>query len=90
VRLWNVQTGEARILGENCSCVTHVAVSNKGDRIAASSLDGRIRVWDVESGRSRMAGQCYGVNALSFMNDDAALVTGSDDGALCLWSTPSH
>jgi WD40 repeat protein len=90
VRLWNVQTGEARILGENCSCVTHVAVSNKGDRIAASSLDGRIRVWDVETGRSRIAGECYGVNAMAFMNDDAALVTGSDDGALCLWSTPSH
>ena len=90
VRLWNVQTGEARILGENCSCVTHVAVSNKGDRIAASSLDGRIRVWDVETGRSRMAGQCYGVNAIAFMNDDAALLTGSDDGAVRLWSTPSH
>ncbi|HEX6047338.1 MAG TPA: WD40 repeat domain-containing protein [Pyrinomonadaceae bacterium] len=86
VRLWNVQTGEARILGENCSCVTHVAVSNKGDRIAASSLDGRIRVWDVENGRSRIAGECYGVNAIAFMNDDAALVTGSDDGAVRLWT----
>jgi len=89
VRLWNVRTGEARMLGENCSCVTHLAVSNHGNRIAASSLDGRIRVWDVATGRSRTVGECYGVNAIAFTVDDQGLVTGSDDGALRLW-TAAH
>ena len=87
VRLWNVQTGEARILGENCSCISHLAISTAGDRIAASSLDGRIRVWDLETRRSRNVGQCYGVNAISFTNDDRSLVTGSDDGSVRLWAT---
>jgi len=88
VRLWNVQTGEARILGENCSCIVRLAISNKGDRIGASSLDGKIRVWDVDTGRSRVAGTCSGVNAITFTSDDEALVTGSDDGAVCAWELP--
>ena len=87
VRVWNVRTGDSRTLGDNCSCIVRLAVSNKGDRIAASSLDGRLRIWDVETGRSRIAGQCYSVNALAFTTDDQALVTGSDDGAVRIWTT---
>ena len=85
VRLWNVRTGEARILGENCSCVCLLSVSMQSDKLAAYSLDGRIRVWDLESGRSRTIGECAGVNALSFLSD--SIVTGSDDGAVRLWTT---
>jgi WD40 repeat protein len=87
VRVWNIQTGEARILGENCSCISHLTLSTAGDRVAASSLDGRIRVWDFETRRSRNVGQCNGVNAISFTNDDRSLVTGSDDGAGRRWAT---
>lgn len=87
VRLWNVRTGEARILGENCSCVCRLAVSMQGDKLAAYSLDGRIRVWELETGRSRTIGECPGVNALSFLSGSARLVTGSDDGAVRLWTT---
>jgi len=87
VRVWNVQTGETRILGENCSCISHLTISTAGDRIAATSLDGRIRVWDLETRRSRNVGQCNGVNAISFINDDHSLVTGSDDGTVRLWAS---
>ena len=86
VRVWNLQTGEARILGENCSCISHLTISTAGDRIAAASLDGRIRIWDLSTRRSRNAGQCNGVNAISFANDDRSLVTASDDGAVRLWA----
>lgn len=85
VRVWNIQTGEAPILGENCSCISHLTISTAGDRIAAASLDGRIRVWDFETRRSRNVGQCYGVSAISFINGDHSLVTGSDDGTVRLW-----
>lgn len=83
VRLWNVRTGEARTLGENCACVCRISAN--GDKLAAYSLDGRLRVWDLESGRSRIVGECFGVNAIAFLND--ALVTGGDDGAIRLWNT---
>jgi len=86
VRLWNVRTGEVRILGENCSCVCLMAISMQSDKLAAYSLDGRIRVWDLESARSRTIGQHSGVNTLSFLTYNN-LVTGSDDGALRLWTT---
>lgn len=87
VRLWNVRTGEARILGENCSCVCRMAISMQSDKLAAYSLDGRIRVWDLETGRSRTIGEHSGINTLSFLTDSTRLITGSDDGALRLWTT---
>jgi len=86
VRLWNVRTSEARILGENCSCVCRMAISIQNDKLAAYSLDGRIRVWDLETGRSRTIAECPGLNALSFLAD-TRLITGSDDGAVRLWTT---
>ena len=86
VRVWNIQTGEAPILGENCSCISHLTISTAGDRIAAASLDGRIRVWGLATRRSRNAGQSYGVNAISFINADRSVVTGSDDGTVTLWT----
>ena len=87
VRLWNVRTGEARTLGENCSCVCRLTISLKSDKLAAYSLDGRIRVWDLETGRSRTIGECSGVNTISFLTDSTRIITGSDDGALRLWTT---
>lgn len=89
VRLWNVHTGEAHILGENCSCVCRIAISTNGDRLAAYGLDGKLRVWDVDTSRSRTVGECFGVNAISFLNNGRGLVTGSDDGTLRLWDSKS-
>ncbi len=86
VRLWNVRTGQVRILGENCSCVCRLAISTQSDKLAAYSLDGRIRVWDLETFRSRTIGEHSGVNTLSFLTDNTRLITGSDDGALRLWT----
>ena len=76
---------EARILGENCSCVCRIAISTKGDRLAAYGLDGKLRVCDMDTGRSRTVGEYFGVNAISFMNSNRALVTASDDGTLRLF-----
>ena len=64
-----------------------MAISMQSDKLAAYSLDGRIRVWDLESARSRTIGECSGVNTLSFLTDNTRLITGSDDGALRLWTT---
>ncbi len=83
IRLWNIQTGEARILGENCACVCRIAIS--ADRLAAYSLDGKLRVWDLQTRRSKTIGECFGVNAICFMADDRALVSGGDDGTIRLW-----
>ena len=62
-----------------------MAISMQSDKLAAYSLDGRIRVWDLESARSRTIGECPGVNALAFLIDK--IVTGSDDGSVRIWTT---
>jgi WD40 repeat protein len=86
VRLWNVRSGEARVLGKNCSCICCLAFSPKGDQVAACSLDSRIRVWDIATAKSRTVGLCDSVNSIAFSTDGKMLVTGSADGTIRLWS----
>jgi len=85
VRLWDRRNGEARVLGKNCSCICCLAVSNKGEKVAACSLDSKIRVWEISSERSRTVGESPGINSVAFSMDGRALVTGGVDGSLLLW-----
>jgi WD40 repeat protein len=85
VRLWNVRTGQARVLGKNCSRVNCVAFSGSGEQLVACSLDGRIRLWNVHTAKSRTVGECHGVNSATFYADGASVIAGSLDGTLRRW-----
>jgi WD40 repeat protein len=52
----------------------------------ASSLDSRIRVWDLETGRSRTIGECYGVTAMALTTP---VITAGEDGTVRLWPIKS-
>lgn len=85
VRLWNVQTGQTRVLGKNCSRINCIAYSRNGEHVAACSLDGRIRIWNVDTGKSRTIGECHGINSCTFSADGRSIIAGSLDGTLRLW-----
>ncbi len=50
VRLWNLETGEARVLVEHTDLVTSVAFSPSGDSLASGSADKTVRLWEPETG----------------------------------------
>ncbi|HLM47936.1 MAG TPA: WD40 repeat domain-containing protein, partial [Myxococcaceae bacterium] len=53
VRVWDVGSGEARILRGHEGAVTAVDFSPDGKRLVSGSMDHTLRFWDLESGQSQ-------------------------------------
>ncbi|EPS94549.1 hypothetical protein FOMPIDRAFT_148872 [Fomitopsis schrenkii] len=65
-----------------------IAVDQRGEWCAAGTLQGRIFLWEVASGIMYNAWDAHyrQVNVLRFTQDGAALVSGSDDSSVSVWS----
>ncbi|WP_167477258.1 NACHT and WD repeat domain-containing protein [Nocardia arthritidis] len=68
-----------------------LAVGSAGKLAASAGDDGRIRLWDIASGRtvhpvgSGLDGHRGRVESVAFAPDDAQLVSAGEDGAIRLW-----
>jgi WD40 repeat protein len=82
-----VQTGEARgVLRGHLNQVNHFAWSPEGQRLVTASDDRTVRVWDVETGESRvLQGHTDGVVQVAFSPDGKTVASTSRDGTVRLW-----
>jgi WD40 repeat protein/tRNA A-37 threonylcarbamoyl transferase component Bud32 len=67
--------------------VLAVAFSNDGSRIASSSADGVVKVWDRHSQREMhtLRGHTAAVKIVAFSPDGRRLASGGDDGYVRVW-----
>jgi WD40 repeat protein len=85
VRLWDLETGESRIIAGHDKRVTAVLFSPDGAYVVSSGYDHRVRAVDVESlAVVDLAGHTRPVKALSFSHDGRLLAAVSD-GAVTVW-----
>ncbi len=70
--------------------VNDLEFSPDGEIIASASRDGRIGLWNVESGEllRYLEGDGEVVTSLDFSTDGGLLAIGSEDGRITLWSVP--
>ncbi len=82
---------ERLILGERLGKADCLAVSPDGHAVAVGYRDGKIRLWDLSTGRleSVLEGHRGEVKALAFAPDGQLLASGSRDGTVRLWALPS-
>jgi WD40 repeat protein/energy-coupling factor transporter ATP-binding protein EcfA2 len=68
--------------------VTDVAFSPDGTKLATTSLDNTVRVWDSQSGQVLLTLEDHsrGVNTVAFSPDSARLATAGDDGFIIVWN----
>ena len=73
------------------SNVTAVAFSPDGRRIATSSFDRTVKLWETETGQEvfTLRGHTSGVLGVAFSPDGRRLATGSIDSTARIWDTGS-
>jgi WD40 repeat protein len=78
-------------LAEHSREVSGITFSPDGTRIATSSLDGTIKIWDAESGKvlSTLNPQAGEIYDLAYSPDGKRLVTAGEDGSARVWDTDS-
>ncbi len=92
VSMWNVRTGTpvySRFV--SMSTFSGVAYSADGHSIAAGGSDGRIRIWDADSGREAhiLQGHKQPVISVAFSPDSRQLASGSYDNTARVWDIES-
>ncbi|MCP4156581.1 MAG: hypothetical protein GY757_53195 [bacterium] len=86
IRLWDVETGNKKVLPGHQDTVLCVSFSEDGSMLASSSRDNTIRLWDVETGNNKvLKGHTDNVWSVSFSPDGNTLASGSTDHTIRLW-----
>ena len=95
IQLWKIHADNSDELStENFFLEGHndsvwiLAFSKDGQNLASGSLDGTVRLWDLNFRRERLklAGHTGGIKALAYTEDNRILVCGTGlDGVLRLW-----
>lgn len=88
-RTRHLDAGRERfVLGERHDRVRSIALSPDGKTVVAGCIDGRVRRWDLHTGRplATFEGHTHDVQALCFQPGGQLIASGSRDGSIRLWS----
>lgn len=90
ISVWNLQTGQMRVLKGDWKGPASISFSPDGGTIASADGDrssARIRVWDLESGTARIVGHANRqITSVAFLSDGKRVASGSWDETVRLWN----
>lgn len=90
IRVWNLQTGQTRVLKDSSKGPSSISFSPDGRQLAAADSDlsnPAIRLWDLESGTSRVLGRLMRqITSVAWLPDGKHLASGSWDETVRLWN----
>ncbi|MCR9096676.1 MAG: TIR domain-containing protein [bacterium] len=80
-------TDQLAVLRGHGRSVTSVSADRDGSRIASSSDDNSVRIWNAETGDTHavLQGHDQQVECVSFSHNQSAVVSGSWDNTVCVW-----
>jgi WD40 repeat protein len=90
--LWDVASGEPRVVLPQSTWVTALSFSPDGSLLATGDDDGRVQIWDTTGHRvaRTLTGHRSAVSALAFSADGQRLASAGEDKAICLWDVANE
>ena len=86
INLWDLEHGESiASLSGHGSQVFAVALSSDGSTLVSASLDGTVKLWDVETREDRTTLEHPQAASVAWSPGGATLASGSLDGTIRLW-----
>ena len=90
IRVWNLQTGQMRVLKDSSKGPSSISFSPDGRQLAATDSDlsnPAIRLWNLETGNSRVLGRSMRqITSVAWLPDGKHLASGSWDETVRLWN----
>lgn len=90
IRVWNLQTGQMRVLKDTSKGPSSISFSPDGRQLAAADSDlsnPAIKLWDLETGKSRVLGRSTRqITSVAWLRDGKHLASGSWDETVRLWN----
>jgi WD40 repeat protein/predicted Ser/Thr protein kinase len=89
IRLWQIDSGDCRVLTGHTGEVFAVAFHSDGSRLASAGRDRAVWLWDLARGEevARLQGHTTYVWSLAFSPDGTTLASASGDFTVRLWDT---
>ncbi len=90
VCLWNILTKESTLIGEHDGAITDISIIEDGKRIASSSHDMKITIWERAyankyNKEKDLLGHNEAVLSIDVQNDDKYLMSSSKDNTIKIW-----
>ncbi|XP_042951073.1 protein ROOT INITIATION DEFECTIVE 3-like isoform X3 [Carya illinoinensis] len=89
--LWALNKPQPPLRSYPVEAIGPLSCTNDGIYLAGGALSGNAYLWEIASGRLFKTWHAHhkSVNCLLFSNDDSLLISGSEDGMICVWSVIS-
>ncbi len=86
--VWDVRTGEIVAELAHDRKAPAIAFSPTAQELATANADGKVRIWDIRSGRRQrvLEGHRSKVHDVAYSSDGARLAAGSADGTVRVWN----
>ncbi|HEY9751337.1 MAG TPA: WD40 repeat domain-containing protein [Coleofasciculaceae cyanobacterium] len=87
VKIWDIKTGDRLLTLSHLGSVTTMAISPDSGILATGSSDGKIRLWNAQTGDPirKLRGHTGAVNSLRFGPDGETLISASSDQLIRIW-----
>ncbi|KAK7330606.1 hypothetical protein VNO77_24804 [Canavalia gladiata] len=86
--VWAFNKPQQPLLNYTVEAVGPLSCTNDGIYLVGGALSGNAYLWDVTSGKllKNWSAHNKSLNCMLFSEDNSLLITGSDDGMICVWS----
>ncbi|KAM3751965.1 hypothetical protein ACB098_04G152200 [Castanea mollissima] len=88
---WALNKPQSPLRSYPVEAIGSLSCTKDGLYLAGGALSGNAYFWEIANGRLLKTWHAHhkSLNCLLFSNDDSLLISGSDDGMICVWSVIS-